>query len=99
MAKKCIIISPSDNVAVALENLARGGIYEGVTLTEDITKGHKFALRNIAAGEDIIKYGTPICSGQKECTTSCSEDPCEMFRKIRFPVSEFFPPKQDCGCN
>ena len=66
MAKKCIIISPSDNVAVALENLARGGIYEGVTLTEDITKGHKFALRNIAAGEDIIKYGTPIAHATRD---------------------------------
>ncbi len=60
MTKKTIIINPLDNVAVALCDLQKGGIYEGVTLKEDITKGHKFALKDIAAGENVIKYGSPI---------------------------------------
>ncbi len=60
MAKQTIIINPLDNVAVALCNLQKGGIYEGVTLAEDVTKGHKFALRDIKQGENIIKYGSPI---------------------------------------
>ncbi len=60
MAKQTIIINPLDNVAVALCNLQKGGIYEGVTLAEDVAKGHKFALRDIKKGENIIKYGSPI---------------------------------------
>lgn len=60
MAKQTIIINPLDNVAVALCSLQKGGIYEGVTLVDDITKGHKFALRDIKKGENIIKYGSPI---------------------------------------
>ncbi len=60
MAKQTIIINPLDNVAVALCNLQKGGIYEGVTLSEDVAKGHKFALRDIKQGENIIKYGSPI---------------------------------------
>ncbi len=60
MAKQTIIINPLDNVAVALCNLQKGGIYEGVTLVDDITKGHKFALCDIKQGENIIKYGSPI---------------------------------------
>ena len=60
MAKQTIIINPLDNVAVALCNLQKGGIYEGVTLAEDVAKGHKFALRDIKQGENIIKYGSPI---------------------------------------
>ncbi len=60
MAKQTIIINPLDNVAVALCNLQKGGIYEGITLVDDITKGHKFALRDIKQGENIIKYGSPI---------------------------------------
>ncbi len=60
MAKQTIIINPLDNVAVALCNLQKGGIYEGVTLLEDVAKGHKFALRDIKQGENIIKYGSPI---------------------------------------
>ena len=60
MAKQTIIINPLDNVAVALCNLQKGGIYDGVTLAEDVAKGHKFALRDIKQGENIIKYGSPI---------------------------------------
>lgn len=54
-----IKIHPSDNVAVALEDL-KAGENAGVVLREDIGRGHKFALRAVAAGEDIIKYGMPI---------------------------------------
>lgn len=60
MQKKTIIINPLDNVAVALCDLQKGGIYEGVTLKEDITKGHKFTLRDVKKGENIVKYGNPI---------------------------------------
>ena len=66
MAKKSIIINPLDNVAVALTDLVKGDIYEGVTLTEDITKGHKFALRPIKEGENIIKYGTAIAHATRD---------------------------------
>jgi len=32
------------------------------TLREDLQFGHKYALRDIAAGEAILKYGLPIGS-------------------------------------
>ncbi len=54
-----IQIHPSDNVAVALEDL-KAGENAGVTLREDIGRGHKFALRPIRNGENIVKYGMPI---------------------------------------
>ncbi|MDE7083387.1 MAG: altronate dehydratase family protein [Clostridia bacterium] len=60
MSKKTIIINPLDNVAVALCDLKKGEVHEGITLVEDITKGHKFTLRDIKKGENIIKYGNPI---------------------------------------
>ena len=61
---KLIKIHPRDNVAVALADIAKGEVLsEGslsVTAAEDIARGHKIALRNIAEGEAIIKYGNPI---------------------------------------
>ncbi len=60
MTKKTIIINGLDNVAVALTDLKKGETHEGVTLTEDVTKGHKFALKNIEKGGQVIKYGNPI---------------------------------------
>ena len=66
MAKKTIIINPIDNVAVALADLNKGELCEGVTLAEDVKKGHKFALRPIENGENIIKYGVPIAHATRD---------------------------------
>lgn len=66
MAKKTIIINPIDNVAVALADLEKGEPYEGVTLAENVKKGHKFALRPIKSGENVIKYGVPIAHATRD---------------------------------
>ena len=58
--KKTIVISPSDSVAVALDALSKGEEAEGVVLAEDIEKGHKFALKDIEKGQQVIKYGEVI---------------------------------------
>ena len=64
MQQKYIRIHPDDKVAVALTPLTAGttvtlGDTE-VILTEDIPQGHKFALKDLEAGEEVIKYGYPI---------------------------------------
>jgi altronate hydrolase len=57
-------INPSDNVAVAIQPLHAGEQLQvdnrTITLTEDIPAGHKFALKALAEGEHVIKYGYPI---------------------------------------
>lgn len=57
-------INQNDNVAVALRPLNKGEVLQAaetaVTLMEDIPQGHKFALREIKSGEEIVKYGFRI---------------------------------------
>ena len=57
-------IHPTDTVAVALEPLDAGAEVNlpGLELrtAEAIPAGHKIALRDIAEGENVIKYGFPI---------------------------------------
>jgi altronate hydrolase len=54
-------IHPDDTVAVALEPLSAGVVTpQGVTLKNDIPQGHKFALADIAEGDEVIKYGNVI---------------------------------------
>ena len=59
-----IKIHSQDNVAVALADIAAGSVVtidkDSVTLGQDIVRGHKFALRAIAKGENVVKYGLPI---------------------------------------
>ncbi len=64
--KNTIVISPLDSVAVALVPLKKGEEHEGVTLLEDIEKGHKFALKPIKKGEKVIKYGEVIGRATKD---------------------------------
>ena len=57
---KYIKICPDDNVAVALQDLSQGEVVEGVTLQTDIPRGHKVALKDLEAGDNVIKYSFPI---------------------------------------
>lgn len=61
---KTIQINPADNVAVAIEPLKAGEtiIVNGnqIVITTDVPAGHKFLLKDLAKGENVIKYGYPI---------------------------------------
>ena len=65
-----IRIHPNDNVAVALKAIPAGTAFEGITAGADIPQGHKMAMRPMAEGDQIIKYGfsighavTPVAPG------------------------------------
>ena len=53
-------LDPADDVAVALQPLARGAMAEGIVLSDAVPAGHKVATRPIRAGEAIAKYGQRI---------------------------------------
>ncbi len=55
-----IKINPDDNVAVALQDLQKGEAVEGVKLLTDVPRGHKVVLRDLRAGDNVVKYGYPI---------------------------------------
>ncbi|WP_290391934.1 altronate dehydratase family protein [uncultured Duncaniella sp.] len=62
--KDFLKINLADNVAVAISPLSAGTTVnvdgDDITLVADIPAGHKFALCEIAEGENVIKYGFPI---------------------------------------
>lgn len=68
MKSKAIVLHPDDMVATALQPVEEGetiAVQNGgdtlqMTVRDSIQFGHKFALRDIEAGEDILKYGLPI---------------------------------------
>ncbi len=63
--KQYLKIHPLDNVIVAVQALKKGTELvlnggEKLVLLEDIAPGHKIALKDMAAGENIVKYGVPV---------------------------------------
>ena len=61
---QAIKINPEDVVAVAITDLKQGQEVklenDVVILKEDIPRGHKFALYDLAENDPVIKYGYPI---------------------------------------
>jgi altronate dehydratase len=60
-----LVIHARDNVGVALKTLAGGEEAiakgaQGFPALEEIPASHKVALRDISAGEEIIKYGQTV---------------------------------------
>ncbi|MCM3550745.1 altronate dehydratase family protein [Alkalihalobacillus clausii] len=62
-------VHPTDNVIVSLKDLQKDQRIqfkeEHIPLSRDVPSGHKIAIRDIAVGEDIVKYGFPIGKASK----------------------------------
>jgi len=71
MTDRAVIINASDNVAVMLRDVAKGTEIFGIVTAEDIPRGHKMALRNMAMDENIVKYGYPIGHAIKAIQAGC----------------------------
>ena len=70
---RAILMKPADNVATALETIAGSEVVlqaDGrplaIRVAQVIPFGHKFAIRDIAKGEQITKYGAPIGAATRE---------------------------------
>ncbi|HIR61166.1 MAG TPA: hypothetical protein IAB37_06310 [Candidatus Faecivivens stercoravium] len=86
-----------ESIPAELESLLGGPVVTQAARYLYVTVG----LFSIVSLERQLEMMVPVydfCIPEKECVSASAEDPCELFKKIRFPVNEFFPPK-DCGCD
>ncbi len=54
------LVEDSDDVGVALRDLAPGETINGVIVRDPVPRGHKLAVRAVAQGTAVRKYGWPI---------------------------------------
>jgi len=52
----------------------------------------QFSIVRLERDSQILIPAYDFCMPEKECVGSSEDRPCDLFRKIKFPVSEFFPP-------
>ena len=53
----------------------------------------QFSIIRLERESQLLIPAYDYCVPSKECTGSCEEeDPCAVFRKVQFPMEEFFPP-------
>jgi altronate hydrolase len=64
LCPKTLKLHPSDDVVIAIAPLARGAVIgtaaEPVVVERDVAAGHKIALRAVAVGEPVRRYGQVI---------------------------------------
>ncbi|MFC2077504.1 UxaA family hydrolase [Candidatus Bipolaricaulota bacterium] len=72
--RTAILLHPDDNVVTLLRDRSKGDSVEAslgdrsesLRLDADVRFGHKIAVRRIAEGEDVVKYGMPIGQALEE---------------------------------
>lgn len=59
---RLLTLSPQDNVAIALDDLAAGDVVgqDSLTLVQSVARGHKVAIAPIPAGRNVLRYGQII---------------------------------------
>ena len=94
-------IHSEDTVAVALCDLKRGSrlSVDGteVLLSEDIPRGHKFALETIKNGNNVMKYGNPIGHATKDISAGAWVHTHNIATNLGEILSYEYQPKQGNG--
>ncbi len=52
----------------------------------------QFSIVRLERDSQLLIPAYSYCMPDKECVTTVDDDPCSLFSRIDFPVSEFFPP-------
>ncbi len=52
----------------------------------------QFSIIRLERDSQLLIPAYDYCVPCKECATNNDEDPCAIFRKVQFPMEEFFPP-------
>jgi len=51
-----------------------------------------FAIVRLERPCQIVVPCADFCIPEKDCSPHGEEDPCKLFKKMKFPINEFFPP-------
>ncbi len=80
---------PGPVAACFQEDLITGGDVHRLYVTLG-----QFSIIRLERDTQLLIPAYDYCMPDKECTCGgdCQEDPCELFRRVQFPVGEFFPP-------
>lgn len=93
-AKCCDPVRP---IPACVCNRVGGEIVQSGPFTNNVTVTlGLFTITKLIRNVQILIPVYDFCIPEKECVGS-SDNPCELFRNIQFPIDEFFPPHCDSG--
>ena len=76
---------------------------EGLVFTGDVKRVYvtlgQFSMIRLERDSQMLIPAYDYCLPEKGCTAETGDDPHELFKRIRFPVDEFFPPDTIQSCD
>ncbi|MDL2274265.1 hypothetical protein LJC34_06985 [Oscillospiraceae bacterium OttesenSCG-928-G22] len=57
----------------------------------------QFSIIKLERDSQLLMPAYDFCMPDKECVSATDDDPCELFKRIKFPTDEFFPPSLSCA--
>ena len=54
----------------------------------------QFSIIKLERDTQLLIPAFDFCLPENECVSATEDDPCDLFRRIDFPVEEFFPPQR-----
>lgn len=94
----CCTLSDIGGIPYCIRKYFEGRfVQSGNTRAVRVTLG-VFSIVQLERDVQMLIPAYSFCIPEKECTCN-SEDPCDAFRRIKFPVTEFFPPDASPDCD
>ena len=59
----------------------------------------QFSIVRLERDSQLLIPAYDFCMPEKECVGSSEDSPCDLFRRIKFPIGEFFPPMRETPQN
>ncbi len=95
-------------IPAAVASCINGALYDGDEGNRLLVTLGIFSVIRIERPAQYLISASDYCVPDKECTCHEEDDPCSLFRRMAFPVSEFCPPSlgelrsddsgKDSGC-
>ena len=95
-------LSPGEQELGEIPAFISAAFPEGIALNRSprrvyVTLG-QFSIIRLERDTQLLMPAYDYCMPEKECTAGADDDPCALFRRISFPVDEFFPPDTVESC-
>jgi len=86
----CNCCCSAESIPEHINGYVRGQIIDDGDKDLVVTLGI-FAIIRLERPAQIVVPCSDFCIPEKECTPAGAEDPCNLFKKMKFPFNEFFP--------
>ena len=91
-SRKCFCCCCADEIPDSVVSMAGGCLRDREDGNRLLVSLGIFSVVRLERPAQYLIQGVEYCVPEKECASAEDDDPCSVFRRMKFPISEFCPP-------